>query len=152
MTTNVANGVLVATTLRDWPVALELAERAVPHLHWVGDRPQLAGVLNVVARAVVDDDPEAAAVLQGAARRLALADLSTPDPVTPARPSPAAPVPGSESGLGLIGELRRETTGMLDAALGGERRRELRAVGEAMDDDRAATYALDTIRANRGGG
>ena len=139
---------LVAARLRDWPIALELTERAVDHLHWVGDRPQLAGVLNVVARAVVDEDPEAAAVLQGAARRLAVADLSAADLSPPAVQSQAAPGAGG----GLIGELRRETTGMLDVILGGERRRELRAVGEAMNLDRTATYALDTIRANRGAG
>ena len=139
-----ANGVLVAARLRDWPIALELAARAVPHLHWVGDRPQFAGVLNIVARAVVADDPDAAAVLQGASRRLALADLST----AAGRPPPA-PAPGGAGGLGLVGELRREATGILDEALGSERRRELRAVGEAMDEDQSVIYALDTIARSR---
>ncbi|MFI5047960.1 MAG: ATP-binding protein, partial [Acidimicrobiia bacterium] len=144
-TQELAQGVLVAARLRDWPVALEFAARAVPHLHWVRDRPQLAGVLNVVARAVADHDPEAAAVLQGASRRLALADLSMA-----AGPAPSPAAPGSGSGLGLVGELRRETTGMLDEALGSDRRRELRAEGEAMDEDQAVTYALDAIaRAQR---
>ena len=143
-TQELAQGVLVAARVRDWPAALELATHAIPHLHWIGDRPQLAGVLNVVARAVADDDPEAAAVLQGAARRLALADLST----VPA-PPPSAPAAGAAGGLGLVGELRRETAGLLDEALGSERRRQLRAVGEAMDEDQAAAYALDAIARSR---
>jgi predicted ATPase/class 3 adenylate cyclase len=140
-TQEVTNGVLTAARLHDWPIALELAAPAIAHLHWVGDRPQLAGVLNVVARAVAEEDPEAAAVLQGASRRLALADLST----TP-NPPPSAPAQAGGGGLGLVGELRREATGMLDDALGGERRRELRAAGEAMDEDQAVTYALSHIR------
>ena len=42
-------------------------------------------------------------------------------------------------------EVRRETTGLLAAALGDERLRQLRAEGEAMEDDRAIAYTLDQI-------
>jgi hypothetical protein len=42
-------------------------------------------------------------------------------------------------------DVRRETTGLLAAALGEERLRHLRAEGEAMDDDRAVAYTLDQI-------
>ena len=83
-------GVLVAARLRDWDAALELARRAIPHLHWVSDRPQLAGVLNVVARALVDTDPEASGVIQGSSRRIALtaadAPLQDPPPTTVSPP------------------------------------------------------------------
>ena len=42
-------------------------------------------------------------------------------------------------------EVRRETTGLLAAVLGAERLSQLRAEGEAMDDDRAIAYTLDQI-------
>jgi hypothetical protein len=45
----------------------------------------------------------------------------------------------------LFVEVRRETTGLLAAALGEERLSQLRAEGEAMDDDRAVFYTLDQI-------
>ena len=142
MAGDVTQNVLVAANLQDWPSALELAARAIPLLHWDSNRPLISGVLNVVARAVVDEDPESAAVIQGAARQLAL-------PLA-AKPSTPSTTPGS--GGGLIVEVRRDTTRRIDDALGGERRRQLRAEGDAMDEDQAVTYALDVIRASRGGG
>jgi len=42
-------------------------------------------------------------------------------------------------------EVRRETTGLLAAALGDERLRQLRAEGETMKDDGAIAYTLDQI-------
>jgi hypothetical protein len=46
---------------------------------------------------------------------------------------------------GLFVEVRRETTGLLAAVLGAERLSQLRAEGEAMEDDRAIAYTLDQI-------
>jgi hypothetical protein len=46
---------------------------------------------------------------------------------------------------GLITQLRRDTTGLLLERLGDSRLHELRAQGDAMDNDHAAAYALDTI-------
>ena len=145
-TNEVTQAVLVAARLRDVPFALELAKPAVRHLHWSGDRPQLAGVLNVVAWAIADTDPDAAATIQGAARALMLADtptLASPDPLDRASQAPVhvevAP------GIGVLTELRRETTGHLADILGQERLRELREKGEAMDADRAVAYALANI-------
>ena len=128
---------LVAGRLRDWPLALELAADAIPLLHWAGFRPQLSGVLNLVSRALVDDDPHAAAVLQGAARRLVTAQ--------PPPPSQLPQAQSSDSAIGLIPTLRREATMLLRDSLGDTVLRQRRTDGEAMNEDQAVTYALDAI-------
>jgi hypothetical protein len=142
----IANAVLISARIRDWPTALDVAPRAMRHLHWTGDRPQLAGILNILTRALAPNDPESAAVLQGAARRIATtaADepvASPPVPVAPAvsAETPAAIVSGT---AGFVADLRRETTGLLATALGDERLHALRAQGAAMDIDEVAAYAL----------
>ena len=71
--------VLVASRIGDWTLTLELASRSIRGLHWLGDEPLCAGILNVVARAVASSDPEGAAVIQGGARGLLEAD-SAPSP------------------------------------------------------------------------
>jgi hypothetical protein len=51
----------------------------------------------------------------------------------------------------LVTELRRQTTAALRNAHGETRLHQLRAEGEAMDDDHAVAYALEAIsRAGRG--
>lgn len=125
--------------MRDWPLVLDMAARAIPFLHWNRDRPYLAGVLNVAARALADPDSDTAAVLLGAARSL------VPVMTAPPSPAPAHPPRSDRKPQGIIGELRREATALLDGALGAERRRELRAQGEAMNQDQAVALALDAI-------
>ena len=66
-TVQLTQAVLVAAHLGDSRLTLELAARDVPRLHWNGNGPQLAGILNVVAWASAGTEPDAAAVLQGAA-------------------------------------------------------------------------------------
>ena len=61
---DLTQNVLVAARLQDWHIALDLAGRALPLLNWTGNRPEIAGVFNVVARAVVDQDPESAGVIR----------------------------------------------------------------------------------------
>jgi predicted ATPase/class 3 adenylate cyclase len=141
------NATLISARMRDWRTALEIAPRAIRHLHWSGDRPQLAGILNVLARVLSSDDPESAAVIQGAARRIATtaADgsvVSAPAPVAPgaSTETPASRAPGN---AGFVSELRRNTTGLLVTALGDDRLRALRVDGEAMDTDEVVAYALD---------
>ncbi len=62
---------------------------------------------------------------------------------------PTHPAPSSSSarstgdGVDLIGDIRRETTSLLDDTLGSELRRELRTRGEGMDADQSVTYALE---------
>jgi hypothetical protein len=138
---------LVAAGMSDWRLTLRLADRSIRHLQWGGQQPWLAGVLNVVARALAGTDLEAAARLQGAAHHLAprpAADITA----ISGRPKPDSPVlapPGSS----LITELRRQTSALLHGALDEERLRQLRSEGEALDSDQAATYALEAIRRAR---
>jgi predicted ATPase/class 3 adenylate cyclase len=127
------SSVLIAARIGDWPLVSKLGPQAIRRLHWAGDRPYLAGVFNLVARALAAGHPDAAAVLQGAARRLTPAEVNA---------RPAAAALGSAS---LVTELRRETTAILRDALGEDRLHELRAEGEAMSDDHAVAYALDAI-------
>ena len=142
----ITNATLISARIRDWPTALELAPRAIRHLHWNGDRPQLAGILNIVARVLASNDPESATVLQGAARRIATttADESVASPPVPVAPGASTETSADHSpaNAGFVTELRRETTGLLATALGDERLRALRAQGEAMDTDEVVAYAL----------
>ena len=121
----------------------------IPLLHWASDRPQISGVLNVVARAIVDQDPESAAVIQGAARQLAVPlapEHRNSEGATSAQGQRPA-VDDARFPGGLIVDVRRETTLRIDDALGTERRQQLRTVGDAMDEDQAVTYTLSRIHA-----
>ena len=138
---------LIAARLGDWPLVLRLSVDALRQIEWSGDRGFVAfGVINVVARAVAPRDAEPAAVLQGAARRLALAagGSSSPqdsaDRTSPAGDQVAGPAP-------FIADLRRQATAVLRESLGDDRWRELRAEGEAMDADDAVGYALRSFNA-----
>jgi hypothetical protein len=138
---------LAAALLNDWSLTLRLADRSIRHQQWGGQRPYLAGILNVVARALVATDSEAAARLQGAARHHA--PRPTPDQTAVSgrsnTDSPEVPTPGSA----LISDLRHQTSDLLHDALDEGRLRQLRAEGEAMDSDQAAAYALEAIRRAR---
>jgi predicted ATPase/class 3 adenylate cyclase len=134
---------LVAARIGDWPLVLKVASNAIGHLHWSGDRPMLAGVINLVARGTAYTDPAGAAVLQGAARRLA----SDPHAVVP---SPAGREPSrtdrsTSDAVSFVTEIRRQTTAILRQSLSDVRLRELREDGEAMDEDQAVAHALDLI-------
>lgn len=137
--TQITVAVLVAGRLRDGPFLLELAPRAIRLLHWNGDRPQLGGVLNVVAWAVSDAAEDGAAILQGAARHLMLDSYGVQNAdAESSRPAPRA--------TGGISDLRRETTHRLAQTLGDQRLRDRRAEGEALDPDQAVELALSLIR------
>ena len=130
--------------MADWPLVLKLGPGAIHHHHWAGNRPFLAGILNVVARALAPADPESAAVFQGAARRLIPA-VHAPrgqDAASSSVISPDGPAAGAAS---FVTELRRQTTAILQGSLGEERLRQLRAEGQAMDDDHVVAYTLDAI-------
>jgi predicted ATPase len=137
----IVQATLVAAHLGDQRLTLELAARVIPRLSWIGERPQLAGIFNVVAWASAAADPDGAAVLQGASRRLALSvmegrDLSRIPPATSS---------ATGASTGLITELRRETTRSLTETLGQEQLRELRDQGELMDTDGAVRLAMALI-------
>jgi hypothetical protein len=137
----------IAAQLGDDREALQLAATAIPQLAWYENRPQLAATLNVVAWAVAETEPDAAGVLQGAARRLALADRPTQG--TP-QEQPATGV-GSTSGTGgLISTLRQDATGRITNGIGEARLRGLRAQGEGMDTDSAVRCAPALIQRGLG--
>ena len=143
------NTLLTIARIGDWAQALELAPATIRYVHWNNDWPQLAGILNVVARALAPTDAEAAAVLQGAARRLATVAIPIRDRTASAPDKPPASTDRStntagDSG-GFITQLRRTTTGLLYDSLGEARLRDLRVEGEALDNDHAAAYALNSI-------
>jgi len=112
--------VLVGALFEDWPTVLELGSRGISLLNRTSGRVSLAGVMNVAARALISTNAEAAAVLQGTARRR----LAT-GTVNATRSARGELVPLT----GNIGQITRE----------------LHARGEAMDDDQAIAYALDAI-------
>jgi predicted ATPase/class 3 adenylate cyclase len=142
---------LIAARIADWPLVLKLAPDVIRYHHWAGERPYLSGIFNVVARALASGDPESAAVLQGAARRLVPAAARAPRGIGAADVSAISPVAGAAGGASLVTELRRQTTAALRNALGEARLHQLRTEGEAMDEDHAVAYALDAIgRAGRG--
>ena len=132
--------VLVAARLDEPRLALELGARSVPRLIWNGDRPQLAGVLTVIAWAAADAEPETAAILQSAARALIVTGLSTHRP--PISDSPTAPDTAAEGPAGIISKLRRNTSRLIRARLGEERLLQLRSEGELLDVDQAVALAL----------
>jgi hypothetical protein len=138
-------GALIAARIGDWPLVLTLAPDAIRGLHWAGDRPYLSGIFNVVARALASGDPESSAVLQGAARRLVPAAALAPRGIEAAGADAISPAGGAPSSASFVTELRRQSTAALREALGEERLQQLRAEGEAMDDDHAVAYALDAI-------
>jgi hypothetical protein len=144
---DVTTATLIAARMGDWPLTLRLADRSVRQLQWGGQRPWLAGILNVVARAVAGTDVEAAARLQGAARHL-VPQPAAGSTVISGRTNPASPAIASP-GPALITDLRYQTSTLLHDGLDEGRLRQLRAEGEAMDSDQAATYALDAIRRAR---
>ena len=104
----------IAFLIRDWTATLEFGRRAIRGLQWGGDRLRMGMVLYLTAGALAATQPEAAAIIRGAADAYAVA------PPFPAR---------------LI-------TSTVTAALGEERAQQLRARGADMDWDQALAYTL----------
>jgi predicted ATPase/class 3 adenylate cyclase len=132
--------VIVSARLGDWRQVLDLAPASIRHLHWVGNRVFLATVASAVARALAPTDAVDAAVLEGAAARLATA-------VSIGRPEAQAVGPGAPpaGNTGFVAQLQAATAALLADTLGQVRFAELRADGEAMDDNQAVAFALDAI-------
>jgi hypothetical protein len=137
---------LVAARLGAWNHVPELAAPSIRDYLWSGETVRLGGVLTVLIPAVLSYDPEGAARLHGAARRLVTAGRQGPT----GRPAPnqprSEPSDSQPAGRrGLVSELRLQTTARLHHSLSEARLRELRAEGEALDDDRVAALALEAI-------
>jgi predicted ATPase/class 3 adenylate cyclase len=150
------NAVWVGVRLEDWPTVLELAYRTIRLLDWAGTPLPLAHVGDAVARALVARNAQAAAVLQGTARRrptnAAAHPTASPTSEVFARADDGHVRTVDSRLVGPLGvstrvfaTLRQETTALLIEALGEAHLRELHAQGEAMDNDQAVAYALDAI-------
>jgi hypothetical protein len=136
--------VLIAGYVGDWNRVLSVAPVAVRGFLWTGAHDSLAAMLNIVARALAPAHADAAALLQGAVRRL-LTPPRTSQP-EPHRRSPEHRPAPAPTGAGRVrGELHQQTTTILLGTLGETRLRELRAEGAALDDDHVAGFALDAI-------
>ena len=103
--------------------ALASFGEAIDTMHWLGNRTGLGTIVGRVADLLVDDDPEACAVLQGAGDAL---------------------VPGYTHAPHTVEDHERAIV-MMDATLGAERRHELYLDGQAMSDGDAADYAIAAI-------
>ncbi len=127
---------LVATRLGQWDVALALAARTM--LLWRGVQTFMAAApsLAVCARALAGDRPEVAGVLRGAAYAAYRRGSSGDSPPEKGRGNP---------GVNYLLEALRDAGDLVAAALGEERRQQLREEGAAMTMDEAASYALANI-------
>jgi predicted ATPase/class 3 adenylate cyclase len=103
--------------------ALELCATAIDAWHWNGYRPGLGLGLRYVGDLLAADEPEAAAVLYGAADHMGSTVVTD----------------------GHLAELHHQAVASLDAAVSKSRRDELCAEGTAMDQDGAVAYAHTTI-------
>ena len=104
----------IAFLVNDRTATLELGRRAIHALQRGGDRLRMGFLLHTIAGALAATQPEAAAIIQGAA------EAYVAESPTFARP------------ISLI----------VTEALGEERARELRARGAEMDWDQAVAYTL----------
>jgi predicted ATPase/class 3 adenylate cyclase len=103
--------------------ALELFAAAMPDLRWLGQRLALGGVILTVSGLLVDQEPDAAAVLLGAAEAL-----------------------GGQSASAYTVQQHEHAVEVLSAALDPPRRTELLAEGRAMDDAESTDYAVAVIK------
>jgi predicted ATPase len=136
--TGLLTACLVAGRLRDWALTLALTARTMYLYRWNMGPLQTAPCLALTARALAEDKPELAGLLRGAAyaafRRASPASTDTDradDQVPPAD--------------NFVLDALRETGDLVTAALGDERRRELRATGAAMSMDEAVSAAVANI-------
>jgi predicted ATPase/class 3 adenylate cyclase len=129
---------LVAARLRDWNLTLALSARTMRLWRWVNSLLEVAPCMALCARALAEERPEIAGVLRGAAyaafHRASISGNSQ-------RPG-SAPV---DSNVNFVLTALRETGDAVAAALGDDRRHELRAQGAGMSTDEAISYALANV-------
>jgi predicted ATPase/class 3 adenylate cyclase len=132
-------GCLVAGRLGDWGLTLALTAKTMYLYRWSLYPLQVATCLAEVARALAADEPEIAGVLHGATyAAFQQASLAT-QPVSAPKDTPV------DTNANFVLAAQRETGAIVAAAVGDERRRELRAQGAAMTTDEAMSYALANI-------
>jgi predicted ATPase len=139
----VSSGVLTATLvagrLRDWHVTLDLAGKTMRLWRWSVALMQSAPCLSLCARAMAEDRPEAAGILRGAAYS-AYAHANPRHPVTKQTNAGR-----TARNANFVLAALQEAGEIVSAALGDERRRELRDKGAAMTIDEAISYAVANI-------
>lgn len=127
---------LVAGRLADWNLTLALASRSMHLERWVMAPLQVAPCLAMCARALAETRPDIAGVLHGAAIsafRRAAAEVGTSG-----RPASPSTNPNANFVLSAL----HDVSGIVSAALGDQRGRELRDEGKRMSMDEAITFAL----------
>lgn len=130
---------MAAGRLQDWDLALTLAGRAMYMYRGIMNPLHSAPCFAESARALVEDRPEVAGVLLGAAYsafRLAAPKVDDTSQST---------APQVSTRNNFVFQAMRETRDLLVAAVGEERARELRRTGAAMGLDEAVSYALANI-------
>jgi hypothetical protein len=131
------SAIFAAARLADWPTTVRVARRLLHHQIRSGGiaLAHLAAILNLVARGLAELQPEPAAVLQGsvgAMMRGLTADVVVPVSGTTSKENAVA---------AFVADVRRETTQLLDGALGEARVRQLRTEGAAMSEEQSYSYA-----------
>jgi predicted ATPase/class 3 adenylate cyclase len=130
---------MAAGRLRDWRLALTLAGRAMYMYRGITNPLHSAPCFAECARALVEERPEVAGVLQGAAYsafRLAAPKIDS---------GSRSAAPQTSTRNNFVFQAMRETHELLVAAVGEDRARELRKTGAAMGLDEAVSYALAHI-------
>ena len=127
---------MVSGRLRDWELTLALAGRSFAGTRWALAPSQVATTLAECARAFAETKPEVAGLLQGAAYNA----FAQSNPMSHEKRR----TPQSSEGNFVL-EALRETSKIVSAALGAEKRRELASAGAAMSMDEAITCALANI-------
>jgi predicted ATPase/class 3 adenylate cyclase len=130
---------LAAGRLRDWRLTLTLAGRAMYMYRGIMNPLHTAPCLAGCARALAEDRPDVAGVLQAAA--YATFKRAAPPVGTTGEPA------GSSAGINgnIIFQTLGETHELVVAAVGDDRARELRRSGAAMGLDEAVSFALAHI-------
>jgi hypothetical protein len=128
---------VTAAQLGDWPNTLRVSQRMLLHFtRWGTIREEQLPTL-LIARGLAEHRPETAAVLLGVTAVPEAASGHAP-------PDATGPFSGGafmQDFFAFLGEVRRDTTQLLIAALGDARLDELRAKGAAMDKTQACAYA-----------
>jgi predicted ATPase/class 3 adenylate cyclase len=130
---------MAAGRLRDWNLSLTLAGRAMHMYRGIMNPLHSAPCFAECARALVEDRPEVAGVLLGAA--YAAFGLAAPRVDTASQS--VAPQSGTRDNF--VFQAMRETHELVAAAVGDDRARDLRRAGAAMGLDAAVSYALANI-------
>ncbi|OBK76341.1 NB-ARC domain-containing protein [Mycobacterium sp. 1164985.4] len=138
VSSGVLTACLVAGRLRDWDLTLSLTGKTMRLWRWSVALMQSAPCLSLCARAIAEIRPEVAGVLRGAAYA-AYAQASKSAVARQVDTSPSA------SKVNFILAALQETGEIVSAALGDDRRRELRIQGAAMTMDGAISYAVANI-------